>query len=213
MLQYSSRIVLMHLNFFYGLSESSAALAAASMVFRVAGDSNYAETLLIHARQLYTFATTYRGKYSDSFPEVAEYYNSYSGFGDEFAFSAAWLYRATSEQSFKTDYERWWSEFGLSSRPGEASWDWKQAHVQVLLAKIDGSSTYVNAAKSFCDWVVYSAPKTPKGLVFLSQWGSLRHASNAVFICLQAASAGITPSVYRTFGIIINFIIILKWNS
>merc|ERR1711923_513186 len=29
--------------------------------------------------------------------------------------------------------------------------------------------------------------RSPKGQLFYSQWGSLRYASNAVFICLQAA--------------------------
>src|SRR5215510_1515947 len=44
--------------------ETAAALAAASMAFRPT-DPTYANTLLSHARQLYTFADTYRGKYSE----------------------------------------------------------------------------------------------------------------------------------------------------
>jgi len=180
--------------------EQAASMAAASMVFQADGDTTYAATLLRHAEQLYTFATTYRGKYSDSFPEVREYYTSYSGFGDEFAWSAAWLFRASGDIKYKTDYAKWWAEFGLSGRPSEASWDWKQAHVQVLLARIDGASQYTNAARTYCDWVVNTAPKTPKGLVFLSEWGSLRHAANAVFVCLQAANAGINANTYRNFA-------------
>jgi hypothetical protein len=181
-------------------AETAATLAAASMVFRAGGDPNYAASLLTHARQLYTYANTYRGKYSDSFPEVAEFYNSWSGYGDELTWAAAWMYRATSESAYKQDYERFWSEFGMSGRPSEASWDSKQAFLQVLLAKIDGGSQYVNSAKTFCDWIVNQAPKTPKGLVWLSEWGSLRHASNVVFACLQAASAGISPAQYRQFA-------------
>lgn len=41
------------------------------------------------------------------------------------------------------------------------------AQAQVLLANIDGSVEYVNAAREFCDYMVYNAPKTPKGLVFI----------------------------------------------
>jgi len=145
--------------------------------------------------------------------------SSWSGYGDELTWAAAWLYRATNLQTYQTDYERFWSEFGMGSRPSEASWDWKQAHVQALLAKIDGGNQYTTAARNFCDWVTFyrisslrpnvivldvkvinSAPKTPKGLVFLSEWGSLRHAANAVFVCLQAAGAGINPELYRTFA-------------
>jgi len=180
--------------------EQSAAMAAAAAVFFSEGEDSYAGTLLQHARDLYTYATTYRGKYSESFPEIAEFYNSYSGFGDEFLWSAAWLYRVTGENQFQQDYEKWWTEFNLNWRPAEASWDFKLAQAQALLAKVDGSQKYVDAARSFCDWVVDQAPKTPRGLVFLSQWGSLRHASNAVLVCLQAAQAGINADKYRTFG-------------
>lgn len=55
-------------------AESSAAMAAASMVFKENGDVAYADILLRHAVQLYNFATTYRGLYSDSFPEVRDFY-------------------------------------------------------------------------------------------------------------------------------------------
>lgn len=69
--------------------KSAAALAAASMAFRPT-DPTYANTLLTHARQLYSFADTYRGKYSDSITDAAGYYNSYSGYMDELAWAAAW---------------------------------------------------------------------------------------------------------------------------
>lgn len=74
------------------------------------------------------------------------------------------------------------------------------AQAQVLLAKIDGSDQYLNAARAFCDWFVYDAPRTPKGLVFISLWGSLRHISNVVYLCLQAASIGINTADYRSFA-------------
>lgn len=69
----------------------------------------------------------------------------------------------------------------MSTRPSEISWDDKQAGAQILLAKIDGSHQFVSAAQEFCDWVVLQAPRTPLNLVFISPWGSLRHASNVVF--------------------------------
>lgn len=54
--------------------ESSASMAAASMVFRHNGDEEYANILLAHAIDLYNFAITFRGLYSDSFPEVKDFY-------------------------------------------------------------------------------------------------------------------------------------------
>lgn len=49
-------------------------MAAASMVFRDNGDEEYANILLTHAVDLYNFAVTFRGLYSDSFPEVRDFY-------------------------------------------------------------------------------------------------------------------------------------------
>ena len=53
--------------------EISAAMAAASIIFKENGDVEYANKLLTHAFELYTFGTTYRGTYSDSFPESKEF--------------------------------------------------------------------------------------------------------------------------------------------
>lgn len=122
------------------------------------------------------------------------------GYGDELLWSAAWLYRATGQLNYQQDYAKWWTEFDLSYRPDSADWNLKVAQAQVLLAKIDGSVQYVNAARDFCDWFVYNAPRTPNGLVFISVWGSLRHISNVVYLCLQAANIGINTEEYRSFG-------------
>jgi len=181
-------------------AETAAALAAAGMVFLANNETQYGATLLSHAEQLYIFATTYRGHYHVSFPEIDEFYRSWSGYGDEFLWAAAWLYRATHEDKFRVDYNRWWTEFNLGTRPSEASWDLKQAQAQILLAKIDGSAQFVNAARAFCDWVVNDVPRTPRGLAFISMWGSLRHTSNAAYVCLVAATAGINTSVYNAFA-------------
>ena len=53
--------------------ETAAALAAASLVFR-ASDPTYADLLLGHARELYSFADQYRGLYHDSITDAAKFY-------------------------------------------------------------------------------------------------------------------------------------------
>lgn len=70
----------------------------------------------------------------------------------------------------------------------------------MLLARVTGDQLYKDAAEEFCDYIINEVRRTPKGLVFISEWGSLRHASNAAFICLQAADAGINPDAYRAFA-------------
>ncbi len=166
------------------MGETAAALAAASIVFRSV-DPSYQSVLLTHARQLYDFANENRGTYSDSISNAAEFYRSWSGYGDELAWAAAWLLRATDEQRYQTDVEKHFNEFGLSKRPNEFAWDNKAAGVQVLMAKITQQANYRQQAETFCNYIVREAPKTPKGLVFLSPWGALRHAGNLAFVCLQ----------------------------
>src|SRR5688572_32980280 len=74
--------------------ETAAAMAAASIAFRPT-DPTYANTLLTHARQLYSFADTLRRKYSDCITDAASYYNSWRRYNDELVWAAIWLHRAT----------------------------------------------------------------------------------------------------------------------
>lgn len=60
--------------------ETAAALAAASIVFRLA-DQNYSKVLLSVAKKVMDFAAKYQGKYSDSLGGAAcPFYCSYSGY-------------------------------------------------------------------------------------------------------------------------------------
>nr|AKC91349.1 glycoside hydrolase 9 [Adineta ricciae] len=181
------------------VGETAAALAAASMVFRSA-DPTYSSKLLSHARQLYDFANENRGSYSDSIANAANFYKSWSGYGDELAWAAAWLLRATNEHRYQIEVEKHFMEFGLSKRPTEFGWDNKLAGVQVLMAKLTQQTNYRQQAESFCNYIVRQAPRTPKGLVFIDQWGALRHAGNVAFVCLQAAEIGINTQEYVDFA-------------
>ncbi|HYF62896.1 MAG TPA: glycoside hydrolase family 9 protein, partial [Herpetosiphonaceae bacterium] len=67
--------------------ETAAAMAASSLVFR-ASDPAYADTLVGHARQLYAFADSVRGKYSDCITDASSFYNSWSGYNDELVWGA-----------------------------------------------------------------------------------------------------------------------------
>ncbi|KAI9555833.1 endoglucase-1 [Daphnia sinensis] len=173
--------------------ETAAALAVTSMVFAQV-NATYAASCLSHAKDLYTFAKQYQGLYSSSISQAGDFYRS-SGYGDELAWAAVWLYRATQDVAYLNDAKAYYDQYGLGGA-GEFSWDSKAAGVQVMLAKVTNDPTYINAIKSFCDSKV-NQPKTPKGLVFISQWGSLRHASNVAYICLQAADLGINSLAYR----------------
>ena len=53
--------------------ETAASMAAASILFK-ATDSRYSKELLKHAKELFSFAENYKGKYSDSISNAADFY-------------------------------------------------------------------------------------------------------------------------------------------
>ena len=54
-------------------AETAASFASASILFKDT-DSSYSNELLDHAKAIYEFADTCRGKYSDSVSDAAEFY-------------------------------------------------------------------------------------------------------------------------------------------
>jgi hypothetical protein len=167
--------------------ETAAALAAAAMAFEPSQPS-YAATLLQHARELYAFADTYRGVYSDCITDAAAFYRSWSGYQDELAWAAAWLYRATGESTYLTQAEAAYAEIVSTSRWTHA-WDDKTYGARVLLAQLTGNSIYREEVEDWLDfWTVGSSGDrvqyTPGGLAWLDSWGSLRYAANTAFLAL-----------------------------
>ena len=162
--------------------ETSASLSAASIAFKNA-NSEYSATLLKHAKVLYQFAKNHQGTYTGGIPDAGSFYKSWSGYKDELAWSAAWLFKATGENSYLQDAEGFYNE--MQQEAGEFSWDNKGRGVSVLLSNlISGNNKYFTNAKDFCENVLPSKPKTPRGTIYIQKWGSNRHAGNVAFLCL-----------------------------
>jgi len=178
--------------------ETAAALAAASIVFKNV-DPTYSNNLLTHAKQLFDFANNYRGKYSDSITDAQGFYAS-GDYRDELVWAAAWLYRATNDNTYLNTAESLYTQFGLQSWNGGFDWDNKVSGVQAVLAKLTNQQGYKDAIKGYVDYLINNQQKTPKGLLYIDMWGSLRHACNAAFIMLQAADLGLSPDSYRQFA-------------
>eukprot|EP00897_Mesotaenium_endlicherianum_P003188 jgi/Mesen1/2898/ME000175S02044 len=79
-------------------AEMAAALAASSLVFRLSS-KEWANTLLVAAEQLWTFADTYRGVYSQWVDVARTEWNS-TGYEDELMWGASWLYFASSDDAY-----------------------------------------------------------------------------------------------------------------
>ena len=174
--------------------EAAAALAASSIVFKEK-DKAYSNILLQHAKGLYTFAKKYQGKYSDSIPDAAKYYRSWSGYNDELIWSAAWLYKATKDEMYKTDA----MDPNKMSDSSEVSWDNKFASAKILLANLTGNQKYTSKANDFCKGIVQNKGRTKEGMVFINKWGSTRYAANIAFACMVLTKY--IPGVnYNVFG-------------
>lgn len=173
-------------------AETAAALAATARIFQ-SSQPAYAAELIDHAIALYTFADAHRGKYSESIPNAASFYNSWSGYHDELVWGAIWLYRATGDSAW-LDKAR--LEYGsLNSAhtyQWALSWDDKSYGCYVLMAMLDGGASYRADAERWLDyWTIgvggSSVTRTPGGLAWLDQWGSLRYAANTAFCALVYA--------------------------
>ena len=150
------------------------------MVFK-SSNPTYAATLLTRAQQLYNFANQYRGNFASWMPGATVY----SGYGDELGWAAAWLLRATKNQTYRARVDQHIAEFNLTQRQPTFGADDKRTGLQALMAKITNETSFRNLVQNYCGYVVNAGPKTPKGLYFINAWGSLRYASNTAFICLQ----------------------------
>jgi endoglucanase len=192
--------------------ETAAALAAASVAFRPT-DPAYANILLAHARQLYSFADNFRGKYSDCITDAGGYYNSWSGFNDELVWGAIWLYRATNEVAFLDKAQSYYANLSnqqqttIKSYKWTLAWDDKSYGCYVLLAKLTGATQYHQDSQRWLNWWTVGGTAlgadgtrvnySPGGQAVLDQWGSLRYAANTAFAALVYSDA-ITDTVLKT---------------
>nr|AMH40365.1 glycoside hydrolase family 9 [Extatosoma tiaratum] len=173
-------------------AETAAALAASYLVFKDV-NATYANILLTHAKQLYNFAYKNRGKYTDAFADVRCCYNS-SGYEDELIWGAAWLYRATKDKTYLTYVEEVYPTIQYYIG---FNWDQKIGGADVLLAKLTGDSKYLTKTKNYCDNMIENQQRTPKGLIFIAEWGSLMTTAYLMEICLEAAALGANAEKYR----------------
>ncbi|MFG3704830.1 glycoside hydrolase family 9 protein [Micromonospora sp. NPDC047670] len=174
--------------------ETAAAMAASSMVFRPT-DAAYADKLLGHARQLYTFADTVRKSYHECITDATSFYRSWSGWQDELVWGAIWLHRATGDPAYLAKAEAEYDKLGTENQSSTRSykwtiaWDNKQFGAYVLLANLTGKQKYVDDANRWLDyWTVgvngQRVPYSPGGMAVLDSWGALRYAANTAFAAL-----------------------------
>ena len=179
-------------------AETAAALAAASVLFKDV-DSLYSATLLKHSEEIYDFADKNRGDYTKAVP-AQDFYGTFSGYNDELAWGAAWLYRATGEETYHEKFKKIadasyesWDTKKYPGCTGPITWDDKRPGCYALIAELTGDEARLKTATEYCDAILKTS-KTKGGLYYvtnLSQWASNRYAANAA--SMVAIVANILP--------------------
>lgn len=165
---------------------TAAAMAAASVVFKEV-DAAYSRRLLDAAKELYEFASAYRG--NDVYQEVADvFYHSYGGWNDELAWGATWLYLATGDNSYVGRAKNAIANAWISNTR-TMDWDNVANPTAILLQRIAPEDSYERALDEyFRFWLPGGGvTRTPGGLAWLDQWGSLRYSANTAFLALVYA--------------------------
>ncbi|WP_188127062.1 glycoside hydrolase family 9 protein [Actinoplanes lobatus] len=175
-------------------AETAAAMAASSMVFRPT-DPAYADTLLTHAKQLYSFADRVRKSYHECITDATSFYRSWSGYADELVWGAIWLHRATGDATYLAKAEAGYDAQGNENQTTTKmykwtiNWDNKQYGNYVLLAQLTGKQKYLDDANRWLDWFTVGVNgekvrTSPGGMVVVDSWGALRYAANTAFVAL-----------------------------
>jgi hypothetical protein len=183
-------------------ADTAAALASASMILR-STDAAYASTLLENAKELYEFADTYRGNYSDSVPAASPFYTSWSSYEDELVWGASWLYKATGDRSYLDKAENYYDSFGLGPGDWTLAADDKSAGAAILLAQESDSPKYDTQVENWLNiWIngEFGVKHTPGGLAWRHPWGSLALAGSTAFL------AGVYNDTVRNDNRYYNFV-------
>ncbi|XP_070534190.1 endoglucanase E-4-like [Ptychodera flava] len=177
-------------------SETSAAMSTCYLIYNET-DPDYATTCLDEAKDLYRFATKFQGKY----PDTGSYAST--GFGDELAWAAAWLYRVTNDTKYLVDAEKYYEEYNCKSRAPAFGWNDKRPGLQLLMYALTGEEDYKDHFTRFMSaWLPGGQVRyTPRGLAWRSRVGPLRYSAAAAFLALVAADLGIETEAYRDFAV------------
>ncbi|GAB2281651.1 hypothetical protein Dimus_016223 [Dionaea muscipula] len=179
-------------------SETAAALAAASLVFRKI-DRAYSNLLIDRAITVFEFADKYRGSYSDALKSVVcPFYCSYSGYQDELLWGAAWLHRATRNPMYLSYIERNGQVLGADEADYTFGWDNKHVGARILLSKgflvqrMQELHNYKNHADNFICSLIPGAPfsqakYTPGGLLYKMSDTNMQYVTSTSFLLLAYA--------------------------
>ncbi|KAG6832930.1 hypothetical protein H0H92_004814 [Tricholoma furcatifolium] len=178
-------------------------------------NSSYADTLLTHAQQLYSFAVNATGGqqlYQIAVPAIAASYGS-SSYADELTMAALVLSWVTNSTSLYQQAENYYSKFKLAGQNEVFNWDSKTPGLAVLFAQISQSnstvggnlSTWRAEAERYFDNIVNKQGPgylTSAGLLYYdgdSDDASINPALNAAMLMTRYAQIASTPAKQTSY--------------
>jgi len=170
--------------------QTAASLAISSIIFKDV-DPDYSKLCLKHAKELFEFADS--TKSDAGYIAANGFYDSWSGFYDELAWAACWLYLATGDTAYLNkaeSYVDYWEREGQSDKIAYKwahCWDDVHYGTALLLARITNKDLYKEAIEIHLDyWTTgYNGERisySPGGMAYLDQWGNLRYATTTAFL-------------------------------
>lgn len=191
----------------------SAALAAASIVFRGQNDTAYATQLLDKSKEVYDFARVLKGRFTDGDFNLTLLYNS-STYYDDLAWAAGWLYKATKQESYLGDVYDFYMKHLEDEAPVsdfKYAYDWDNVFwpLNLLLAQETDRPTFKEQSQLFLkNWICAgnAANYTGHGRAYNPMTGSLGATLNAAAMSLMYAG-GVAPTQpglakeYRCWGL------------
>lgn len=155
------------------LCESAAALAIHAVNYSDGKALTYAEKLFAYADQQISM-----GRTGLSISDPGDLYKS-ANYEDDYALAAAWLYKATGNDTYKQKYDQ---KFGAAANP---NWSlcWDNVSLAAMLYDPDGGN--LSTVSNCLDGMNRSLAKTEdNGYFFLQQWGSARYNAAQQFTAL-----------------------------
>ncbi|KAI0068914.1 glycoside hydrolase family 9 protein [Artomyces pyxidatus] len=175
-------------------------------------NSSYAETLLSHAQQLYSFAVNASGgqqTYQTAVPAAGIAYAS-SGYGDDLAMAALMLAYATNSSTYHAEAQGYYKQYGLGGSNAVFNWDSKTPGVYVLFAQLAQAvpglsgefSQWQTESERYFDHIVNGQGTTKGGLLWYpgdSDDASLNPALNAAMLLTRYAPMASTPEKQASY--------------
>ena len=124
---------------------NAAAFAALSMAFRGTGNDGYSASLLQHARDLYEFGYQQQrshGANTELPSRELKLYGENNSFYDEIMVGAAWLYRATGEQRYRSEFDAAATQPRTFVGGWAPGWGDNQYEATYQMAKATGAAQY-----------------------------------------------------------------------